>query len=144
MLTWSSMGTGFSKYNTFYQETRHYHKPEVLRAHQFWVENFGYDPESDTFLCLGVSLYTSNPLHVIPPIMSMPPFDASTNVLTAPARLLKYRPQSRENLTVEEGERLRAARSKEVDTVFEHLEHTMSFPRFHLRVLDMVKTVWGM
>jgi hypothetical protein len=59
-------------------------------------------------------------------------------------RLLKYRQQSRENLTVEEGERLRAARSKEVDTVFEHLEHTMSFPRFHLRVLDMVKTVWGM
>jgi hypothetical protein len=41
----------FLKYNTFYQDTHHYRKAEVLRAHQFRAEHFAYDPEQDQFIC---------------------------------------------------------------------------------------------
>ncbi len=41
----------FLKYNTFYQDTNHYRKLEILRTHQFRGEKFVYDPQSDTFVC---------------------------------------------------------------------------------------------
>ncbi len=41
----------FVKYNTFYQDTHHFRKPEVIRKHQFRAENFAYDPEKDEFIC---------------------------------------------------------------------------------------------
>jgi hypothetical protein len=56
---------------------------------------------------------------------------------------LNYRQQARENLTGEEGERLRAARSTEVETVFGHLKHNLGFRRVHLRGLEKVKTELG-
>jgi len=59
-------------------------------------------------------------------------------------RLLKYRQQARMNLTSEEGVRLRAKRSVEVETVFGHQKHNMGFRRFHLRGLEKVKTEWGL
>ncbi len=59
-------------------------------------------------------------------------------------RLLEYRRQARSNLTSPEGQRLRAARSTEVETVFGHIKHNMNFRRFHLRGLEKVKTEWGL
>ena len=44
----------------------------------------------------------------------------------------------------EEGQRLRAARSTEVETVFGHVKHNMGFRRFHLQGLEKVKTEWGL
>ena len=41
----------FVKYNTFYQDTHHYRKTELIRKHQFRAENFGYDPDKDEFIC---------------------------------------------------------------------------------------------
>ena len=41
----------FVKYNTFYQDTHHFRKPEVIRRHQFRTENFDYDPDQDEFIC---------------------------------------------------------------------------------------------
>ena len=58
-------------------------------------------------------------------------------------RLLEYRKQARANLTSPEGERLRTARSTEVETVFGHLKHNLGFRRFHLRGMEKVKTEWG-
>jgi len=58
-------------------------------------------------------------------------------------RLLEYRRQARANLTSEEGQRLRAARSTDMETGFGHLKHNMGFRRFHLWGLQKVKTEWG-
>jgi len=41
----------FVNYNTFYQDTHHYRKAELIRKHQFQAENFGYDPDQDEFIC---------------------------------------------------------------------------------------------
>jgi len=41
----------YLKYNTFYQDTHHYRKPELLRKRQFRAENFPYDPDQDEFIC---------------------------------------------------------------------------------------------
>ena len=59
-------------------------------------------------------------------------------------RLLEYRKQARQNLTSVEGQRLRAARSTEVETVFGHVKQNMGLRRFHFRGLEKVKTEWGL
>jgi len=41
----------YLKYNTFYQDTHHFRKPELLRKHQFQAENFRYDQNKDEFVC---------------------------------------------------------------------------------------------
>jgi hypothetical protein len=41
----------YLKYNTFYQDTHHFRKPELLRKRQFLAENFPYDQEHDEFIC---------------------------------------------------------------------------------------------
>jgi transposase len=154
----------FLKYNTFYQDTHHYRDPEILRAHQFRAENFGYDQESDTFRCPAdkslhfqyVSRYTTDNGYVTDrriyecfdcadcPLRSQCTKAKGNRKIRISFRLLKYRQQARENLTSEEGVRLRAERSTEVETVFGHQKHNMSFRRFHLRGLEKVKTEWGL
>ena len=59
-------------------------------------------------------------------------------------RLLEYRRQARAKLSSEEGQRLRAARSVEVETVFGQVKHNMGFRRFHLRGQEKVNTEWGL
>jgi transposase len=131
----------FLKYNTFYQDTHHYRKPEVLRSHQFRAENFGYDAETDTFLCpAGKQLhfqYLSG--HItdngyVSDRRNYECFDCASCPLKPQCtrargnrkirisfRLLAYRDQARANLTSQEGQRLRSQRSTEVETVFGHL-----------------------
>jgi hypothetical protein len=58
--------------------------------------------------------------------------------------LLEYRRQARANLISEAGQRLRSARSIEVEPVFGIIKHNMGFRRFHLRSLEKVKTEWGL
>jgi len=58
--------------------------------------------------------------------------------------LIEFRKQARENLTSELGKELRAKRSVEVETVFGHIKHNMSFRRFHLRGLKKVNMEWGL
>src|SRR5512136_1618891 len=41
----------YLKYNTFYQDTHHYRKAELLRKRQFLAENFPYDGDKDEFTC---------------------------------------------------------------------------------------------
>jgi hypothetical protein len=58
--------------------------------------------------------------------------------------LLEYRRQARANLTSQTGQRLRTARSTEVEPVFGNIKQIMGFRRFHLRSLEKVKTEWGL
>jgi len=154
----------FLKYNTFYQDTHHYRKPEVARAHQFRAEHFRYDPATDHFLCPA-----DKPLHYVStthqttdngykterriyacqdctgcPLKLECTRAKNNRQIRISFRLLDYRRQARENLTSPEGQRLRATRSTEVETVFGHIKHNQGFRRFHLRGCDKVNTEWGL
>ncbi|GIV65508.1 MAG: hypothetical protein KatS3mg046_768 [Bellilinea sp.] len=149
----------FLKYNTFYQDTHRYRNPQVLRAHQFRAEHFAYDPASDTFICPAgkrlhfqyTSRYTSDngyqsQRHTYEcfDCPECPLRSQCTRKIRISFRLLEYRRKARENLTSAEGQRLRAARSIEIETVFGQIKHNMAFRRFHLRGLEKVKTEWGL
>ena len=154
----------FLKYNTFYQDTHHYRKAEVLRAHQFRAEHFAYDRQTDTFVCpAGKRLHfqyasryiTENGYESTRQTYACSDCAAcllkrqctkskGNRKIRISFRLLEYRRQARSNLTSPEGQRLRAARSTEVETVFGHIKHNMNFRRFHLRGLEKVKTEWGL
>jgi hypothetical protein len=153
----------YLKYNTFYQDTHHYRNPEVLHTHQFRAENFGYDQDTDQFICPAekrlhfqyVSRYTTDNGYVTDrrtyecqDCADCPLRDKCTKAkgnrrIRISFQLLEYRKQARTNLTSPEGEKLRAARSVEVETVFGHLKHNLGFRRFHLRGMEKVKTEWG-
>jgi transposase len=154
----------FVKYNTFYQDTHHYRKPEVIRQHQFRAENFGYDPDQDEFICPAqqrlhfqyTSRYTTDNGYVTDrrhyecyqcsqcPLKAQCTKAKGNRKIKISFRLLEYRRQARANLSTEQGQRLRARRSTEVETVFGCIKHNMGFRRFHLRGLDKVKTEWGL
>jgi transposase len=154
----------FLKYNTFYQDTHHYRDPEKLRAHQFRAEHFRYDPDLDQFICPAEkrltftyeSQYTTTNQYVTRrrhyaaadcdacPLKPQCTRAKGNRHIQISHKLLAYRRQARENLTSEEGQALRAARSVEVETVFGHLKHNQGFRRFHLRGLKKVKTEWGL
>jgi transposase len=154
----------FVKYNTFYQDTHHYQRPAVIRKHQFRAENFGYDPEQDEFICPA-----QKPLHFQYtarhttdnnyqstrryyecydcsdcPLKPQCTHAKGNRKIRISFRLLEYRRQARENLSSPEGQRLRAARSVEPETVYGHVKHNMDFRRFHLRGHEKVKTEWGL
>lgn len=154
----------FLKYNTFYQDTHHYRQPDVLRAHRFRAENFAYDPENDTFICPANQrlhfqyegrYVTDNGYESTRrtyecfecancPLKIQCTKAKGNRRIRISFRLLEYRKKARENLTSEEGKKLRTARSTEVETVFGHLKHNMGFRRFHLRGLEKVKTEFGL
>ncbi|HSQ17235.1 MAG TPA: IS1182 family transposase [Anaerolineales bacterium] len=154
----------FVKYNTFYQDTHHYRKPEVIRQHQFRAENFDYDPERDEFICPAqqrlhfqyASRYTTDNGYVTNrrnyecDQRSQCPFKLQctrakgNRRIRISFRLLEYRRQARANLTTQAGQRLRAKRSTDVETVFGSIKQNMGFRRFHLRGLEKVKTEWGL
>lgn len=154
----------YVKYITFYQDTHHYRQPEIIRKHQFRAENFGYDPEHDEFICPAQKRlhfqYTAR--HTTDnnyqsarryyecydctdcPLKPQCTQAKGNRKIRISFRLLEYRRQARANLTSEVGQRLRAARSVEPETVYGHLKHNMDFRRFHLRGSEKVKTEWGL
>ncbi len=154
----------YLKYNTFYQDTHHYRNPDILRAHQFRAEHFAYDAATDTFSCPAgqplhfqyTTRYTSANGYLSDrrvyqcfacadcPLRSQCTRAKGNRQIRISFRLLAYRQQARDNLTSPAGERLRAARSVEVETVFGHLKQNMGFRRFHLRGRAKVKTEWGL
>jgi transposase len=154
----------YVKYNTFYQDTHPYRKAEIVRKHQFRAENFGYDQERDEFICPAqqrlrfqyTSRYTTDNGYVTDrrhyecdqcgqcPLKQQCTRAKGNRRIRISFQLLEYRRQARANLTSEVGQRLRAARSTEVETVFGIVKHNMGFRRFHLRGLEKVNTEWGL
>jgi transposase len=154
----------FVKYNTFYQDTHHFQKPEMLRKHQFRSENFGYDPDKDEFICPAnrrlrfqyASRHTTDNGYETDrryyacnqcsqcPLKPQCTQAQGNRMIRISFRLLEYRRQARANLTSEQGQELRAKRSTEVETVFGNVKQNMGFRRFHLRGLEKVKTEWGL
>jgi transposase len=154
----------YLKYNTFYQDTHHYRDVDIIRQHQFRAENFGYNTEKDEFICPAKQrLHFSHISHHKTdngyeadrrhyecdhckdcPLRSQCTKAKGNRSIAISFKLLAFRKQARENLTSEEGKRLRAQRSVEVETVFGNVKHNMGFRRFHLRGLQKVKTEWGL
>ena len=154
----------YLKYNTFYQDTHHYRKAEILRKHQFRAENFAYDPEKDEFICpanqrlhyLYTGQYKSDNGYKSErrhyecnhcqecPLKPQCTKAKGNRRISISFKLLAFRKKARENLTSIEGQYLRAQRSVEVETVFGQVKHNMGFRRFHLRGLEKVKTEWGL
>jgi Transposase DDE domain len=154
----------YLKYNTFYQDTHHFRKPELVRKRQFLAENFPYDRDKDEFICPAhqrlqfqyTSRYTSDNGYVTNrriyecqacsqcPLKPECTRAKGNRKIRISFRLLEYRRQARANLTSEKGQRLRATRSTEVEPVFGIIKHNMGFRRFHLRGLEKVKTEWGL
>ena len=154
----------YLKYNTFYQDTHRFRKPELLCKRQFLAENFPYDQEKDEFICPALqrlqfqytSRYTSDNGYVTDrrnyacqacgecPLKPECTRAKGNRKIRISFRLLEYRRQARTNLTTEVGQRLRAERSIEVEPVFGMIKHNMSFRRFHLRGQEKVKTEWGL
>jgi transposase len=154
----------FLKYNTFYQDTHKYRNPEVTRKHQFRAYNFGYDADKDEFICPNqkrlLYLYTgsyksdngyeSNRRHYECkecqgcPLKSQCTKAKGNRRIQISFKLMEYRRQARENLTSEQGQKLREKRSVEVETVFGDIKHNMGFRRFHLRRIGKAKTEWGL
>jgi hypothetical protein len=154
----------FVKYNTFYQDTHHYRQPDAIRQHQFRAENFDYDPEKDEFICPAqkrlhfqyASRYTTENGYQTDrrnyecfdcaacPLRPECTRAKGNRKIRISFRLLEYRRQARANLTSPEGQRLRAARSVEVESVYGQVKHNMDFRRFHLRGHEKVKTEWGL
>ena len=58
--------------------------------------------------------------------------------------LKAWRQQARQNLTSEQGEKLRSQRGVEVESVFGRLKEDWGFRRFLLRGRDKVKTEFGL
>jgi transposase len=154
----------YLKYNTFYLDTHHFRKPELLRKRLFRAENFDYDPQKDEFICPAhqrltfqyASRYTTDNGYLTDrrlyechacnecPLRGECTKAKGNRKIRISLRLLQYRRQARENLTSEAGQRLRAARSIEVEPVFGIIKQNMGFRRFHLRGLEKVKTEWGL
>lgn len=154
----------YVKYNTFYQNTHHYRKPELIRKHQFRAEQFGYDAEKDQFICpankrlhfVNETRYktendyiTDRRNYQCADCMECPLKPHCTKAkgnrsIRISFRLMAYREQARNNLISERGVRLRSERSTEVETVFGHIKHNMGFRRFLLRGKEKVNTEWGL
>jgi transposase len=154
----------YVKYNTFYQDTHHYRKPELIRRHQFRAEQFGYDAEKDQFICpankrlnfVNATRYKTENDYLTDrrnyqcadclecPLKSQCTKAKGNRSIRISFRLMAYREQARNNLTSEKGVRLRSERSTEVETVFGHIKHNMGFRRFMLRGTENVNTEWGL
>ncbi len=154
----------YVKYNTFYQDTHHYRKPELIRKHQFRAEEFGYDAEKDQFICpankrlafVNATRYKTENGYLTDrrnyqcvdcqecPLKPHCTKAQGNRSIRISFRLMAYREQARNNLTSERGVRLRSERSTEVETVFGHIKHNMGFRRFMLRGKEKVNTEWGL
>ncbi len=154
----------YVKYGTFYQDTHHYRKPELIRKHQFRAEQFSYDAENDQFICpankrlrfLNTTRYKTDNGYLSDrrnyqcedchecALKSQCTKAKGNRSIRISFRLMAYREQARRNLTSESGVRLRSERSTEVETVFGHIKHNMGFRRFMLRGVDKVNTEWGL
>lgn len=154
----------YLKYTTYYQDTHHYRKPEIIRKHSFRADHFEYDAKADEFICPNKQrltyLYTgkykttngyeSQRRHYEClncqgcPLKSQCTKAKGNRRIQVSFKLLEYRRQARENLLSDAGEALRKKRSVEVETVFGDIKHNMRFRRFHLRGVAKTNTEWGL
>jgi len=149
----------FVKYPLFDREQKRSWRKQIYR-----VENWPYDAEGDQFTCpQGRGLHyrktdrvqTANGYlswrrrYECPdcsgcPVKAQCTRAAGNRRLDVSMPLMAYREQARRNLLSEEGQRLRARRGVDVESVFGRLKHNWNFRRFMLRGLEKVNIEWGL
>jgi transposase len=149
----------YLKYNTFGKEQRARYKPNPFAAAQM-----EYDPEHDELICpAGKRLtyqYTSHPktengyraerrCYQAEDCQDCPLKAQCTRAkgnrwVELSFQLKAWRQQARQNLTSEEGKKLRSLRGVEVESVFGRLKQDWGFRRFFLRGIEKVKTEFGL
>jgi transposase len=149
----------YVKYNTFGKEQRPRYKPDPFAADQM-----EYDGEKDELICpAGKRLtyqYISHPKTANGfrverrhyeaeecedcPLRKQCTKGKGNRQVQLGFQLKAWRQQARENLTSEEGKKLRSLRGVEVESVFGRLKEDWGFRRFLLRGLEKVKTEFGL
>ncbi len=149
----------YLKYNTFGKEQRPRYKPNPFAADQL-----AYDPEKDELICpAGKRLtyrytfhsktdngyrgerrcYEAEDCHGCPLKEQCTKAKGNRRVNMAFA-LKAWRLQASQNLTSDEGQKLRSQRGVEVESVFGRLKEDWGFRRFLLRGIEKVKTEFGL
>jgi len=149
----------YVKYNTFGKEQRARYKPNPFAADQMV-----YDPEQDELICpAGKRLTYRYSFHNKTdngyraerrcyaaedctgcPLKEQCTKAKGNRVVKKAFQLQAWREQARENLTSEDGKKLRLLRGVEVESVFGRLKEDWGFRRFLLRGIDKVKTEFGL
>lgn len=149
----------YVKYNTFGKEQRARYKPNPFAGDQM-----AYDAEKDELICpAGKRLtyqYSAHPktdngyrgerrCYQAEDCGGCPLKEQCTKAqgnrkVYLGFQLQAWRQQARENLTSEEGKRLRTLRGVEVESVFGRLKEDWGFRRFLLRGIEKVRTEFGL
>jgi len=157
-LTQEQVGN-FLKYNTFGKEQRARYKPNPFAADQL-----EYDPEKDELICpAGKHLIYRYTFHVKTdngyrgerrcyeaedctdcPLKAQCTKAGGNRRVNMGFQLKAWRQQASQNLTSEEGQKLRSQRGVEVESVFGRLKEDWGFRRFLLRGIEKVKTEFGL
>jgi len=157
-LTQEQVGN-FLKYNTFGKEQRARYKPNPFAADQL-----EYDPEKDELICpAGKRLIYRYTFHVKTdngyrgekrcyeaedctdcPLKAQCTKAGGNRRVNMGFQLKAWRQQASQNLTSEEGQKLRSQRGVEVESVFGRLKQDWGFRRFLLKGIKKVKTEFGL
>lgn len=149
----------YLKYNTFGKEQRAHYKPNPFAADQM-----AYDPQKDELICpSGKRLTYRYTFHSKTdngyqierrcyeaedccdcPLKEQCTRATGNRQVNMAFQLQAWRQQARQNLTSEQGKKLRSLRGVEVESVFGRLKQDWSFRRFLLRGLEKVKTEFGL
>lgn len=149
----------YVKYNTFGKEQRPRYRPNPFAADQMQ-----YDPQKDELICpAGKRLtyqYSFHPktdngyrgerrCYEAEDCSGCPLKEQCTKAkgnrrVNMAFQLQAWRQQAKQNLTSDEGKKLRSLRGVEVESVFGRLKEDWGFRRFMLRGIEKVKTEFGL
>jgi outer membrane biosynthesis protein TonB len=149
----------YLKYNTFGKEQRARYKPNPFAADQM-----AYDPEKDELICpAGKRLTYRYTFHTKTdngylgerrcyeaedctgcPLKEQCTKAMGNRRVNLGFQLKAWRQQASQNLTSEEGKKLRSLRGVEVESVFGRLKEDWGFRRLLLRGIEKVKTEFGL
>jgi transposase len=134
------------------------------RKQRFQVDNWGYDPERDEYLCPNQQRLTYQGTRsrttdhgyrtsireyecgscAACPLKTQCTRAVGNRRIGINPTLNRYQQQAREKLVSDQGRRLRSRRGVEVETVFGRIKQDWGFRRFTLRGMQKVKTEWGL
>jgi hypothetical protein len=150
---------GVVKYSLFNKQQK-----RSWRKQRFRVDNWEYDPARDEYICPNQQRlsYQSNRVRTTDngyrtsireyecgscaacPLKPQCTRAVGNRHIGINPTLNRYQQQAREKLVSDQGRRLRARRSVEVETVFGRIKQDWGFRRFTLRGMEKVKTEWGL
>jgi hypothetical protein len=150
---------GYVKYPLFRKQQK-----RSWRKQRFRVENWGYDPARDEYICpnqqrltlLGTRYrITDNGYRTsiweyecgscaACPLKPQCTRAAGNRRIWVNPTLNHYQQKAREKLVSDQGRKLRSQRCVEAETVFGRIKQDWGFRRFTLRGMENVKTEWGL